>query len=107
MTIGLAFLVAAAAGTLGRWRLSLSLPPPVGTLVANLVGSFALGWLTGSSDTSRTLAGVAALGSLTTFSTLMVEIIELWRSRPRWAIGYLGITMIGGVGLAWLGLTLR
>ena len=103
MTV-LAFLVAAAAGTLGRWKLSLSLPAPTGTLVANLIGSFALGCLSGSSNTSRTVAGVAALGSLTTFSTLMVELIELWRTKPGWAAGYAGITIVGGVGLAWLGL---
>lgn len=104
--IALAFLGAAAAGTLGRWGLSATLPPPTGTLVANLVGAFALGWLGGSSPTSDTVLGVAALGSLTTFSTLALELVELARTRPRIALLYGSVTLVGGVGLAWLGLRL-
>ena len=104
--IALAFLGAAAAGTLGRWGLSAMLPPPAGTLVANLVGAFALGWLGGSAATTDTVLGVAALGSLTTFSTLALELVELARTRPRIALLYGAVTIVGGVGLAWLGLVL-
>ena len=103
--IVVAFFVAAAVGTLGRWKLSTSLPPPTGTLVANLVGAFALGCLGGSS-TNDTVVGVAALGSFTTFSTLALELVELARTRPRVALLYGGASVAGGVGLAWLGLRL-
>lgn len=48
---------------------------PLGTLAINLVGSFALGLLTGISLSANTLllAGGATLGSFTTFSTWMFE----------------------------------
>ncbi|MEZ5247079.1 MAG: CrcB family protein [Acidimicrobiales bacterium] len=104
--IVVAFLGAAAAGTLARWRLSVVLPPLTGTLVANLGGAFALGLLSGSSATSTTIVGIAALGSLTTFSTLVIEILELGRTRPRRALLYAAATIVGGIGLAWVGVTL-
>lgn len=104
--IVLAFVGAAAAGTLTRWQLSTVLPPPTGTLVANLTGAFALGWLGGSSATTDTILGVAALGSLTTFSTLVIEILQLARTRPGPAVLYAATSVVGGVGLAWVGLTL-
>jgi len=48
---------------------------PLGTLAVNLLGSFALGLLTGLSVTGNALllAGTATLGSFTTFSTWMLE----------------------------------
>ncbi|MEQ8842776.1 MAG: CrcB family protein [Acidimicrobiales bacterium] len=100
------FAAMAMAGTVARWQLAERLPPPVGTLVANLVGSFALGWLSGASAATSTVIGVAALGSFTTFSTLMLELVALWDARPGAATGYLALTIVGGVGLAWLGLSI-
>lgn len=48
---------------------------PLGTLAVNVVGSFALGVLTGAgvSGDRVLLAGTALLGSFTTFSTWMLE----------------------------------
>jgi CrcB protein len=48
---------------------------PLGTLVVNGLGSFLLGLLTGLGigGDALLLAGVAALGSFTTFSTWMLE----------------------------------
>lgn len=48
---------------------------PLGTLTVNLVGSFALGVLTGAgvAGDALLLAGTAVLGSFTTFSTWMLE----------------------------------
>ena len=100
------FAVAAVAGTLLRWPLAERLPRPTGTLVANLAGAFVLGWLSGASETTRTVAGIAAIGSLTTFSTLMVELLDLWSRRPRLASLYGVVTFVGGIGVAWLGLQL-
>lgn len=102
----LAFTVAAVLGTLGRWQLAERLPRPIGTLAANLAGAFALGWLSGASETTRTIAGIAALGSLTTFSTLMVEILDLWGRQRKMALVYGVATFVGGIALAWMGLQL-
>ena len=48
---------------------------PMGTLVVNLTGSFALGLIVGLSAPHRTteVIGVATIGSYTTFSTWMHE----------------------------------
>jgi CrcB protein len=48
---------------------------PLGTLVVNLSGAFALGLLTGAAlrGDALLLAGTATLGSYTTFSTWMLE----------------------------------
>jgi len=48
---------------------------PIGTLVVNAVGTFALGFLRGLSVTGDDLlvVGTAMLGSFTTFSTWMLE----------------------------------
>jgi CrcB protein len=48
---------------------------PFGTLVINVSGAFSLGLLTGlvGSPTTPLLAGTAAVGSYTTFSTWMLE----------------------------------
>ncbi len=100
------FLVAAAAGTLVRWQATERLPRPAGTFFVNLVGAALLGWLSGSSEATQTVIGVAAIGSLTTFSTLLVELLDLWSSRRLLAVGYGLATVIGGVGVAWIGLTL-
>ncbi len=105
MIVG-AFVVVAAVATLVRWQLGEWLPRPTGTFVANMVGAFVLGWVSGSSDSTDTIVGVAALGSLTTFSTLSLELVELWPVRRSAAAGYLALTVAAGVGLAWLGLAL-
>ncbi len=100
------FLAAAVGGTLARWQLAERLPRPSGTFVANLTGSFLLGLLAGAGTDSGLLFGVAGLGSFTTFSTIMVEVIDLWTSDRRRAMLYLALTLVGGVASAWLGLRL-
>ena len=100
------FLAAATIGAAARWQIGERLPVPLGTILVNLSGSLALGLLAGSGEDSRTVLGIAGLGALTTFSTVMVQVIELWRIRPARAVGYAAATLAGGVVLAWLGLTL-
>ena len=51
------FVVAAGVGTLLRWEAGRRLPPPVGTLTANLVGSFGLGVLHGAGADTATVIG--------------------------------------------------
>ena len=68
-------------GAVGRFELDglvqgrLDTEFPFGTFVVNCLGSFLLGLLVGLGvgDDALLLAGVAALGSFTTFSTWMLE----------------------------------
>ncbi|HEU4600286.1 MAG TPA: fluoride efflux transporter CrcB [Solirubrobacterales bacterium] len=77
--VGVAVL--GGCGALARFGLTLlvadRLHPhlPVGTLAVNVSGAFLLGLLAGvsPSDDLRLLIGAGAIGSYTTFSTLMVE----------------------------------
>jgi fluoride exporter len=82
---------------------------PIGTLLINLTGSFALGLLTGLGITGDLLlvAGTATIGSFTTFSTWMLETYRLGEDaepRPAMvnAIGSLSL----GFGAALLGRTI-
>lgn len=104
-TIG--FLAAAGAATLLRVAASARLNReafPYGTLAVNLVGSFALGLLAGAGPAATVILAGGALGSLTTFSTLAVEITALWRRNRRRAVGYAAASLAGGVAAAYLGL---
>ena len=84
--IGVAVL--GALGAVSRFRMdsavSARLPSdfPLGTLVVNLTGSFALGVLVGTSATHRLmfLLGTGFAGGYTTFSTWMVESARLGES---------------------------
>jgi CrcB protein len=79
---------------------------PWGTLVINVVGSFALGALVGSEPAARTLAvvGTGLLGGFTTFSTASFETAVLvLESRRLAGIGYALVTLTAAVGAATLG----
>lgn len=79
---------------------------PVGTLLVNLVGSFMIGYVFGL-ELSRIWTFFLAsgfAGALTTFSTLLKEIIELWRNhQKKKAMLYILMTFSGGILLAMLG----
>lgn len=84
---------------------------PWGTLAANLIGSFAIGflavWLEGRGPQAlywRAFLIVGVLGGLTTYSALMLECLLLARSpRGTMALAYLGTTLVLGLLLVWLG----
>ncbi|MBP7159076.1 MAG: fluoride efflux transporter CrcB [Thermomonas sp.] len=84
---------------------------PYGTLAANLVGSFAVGflavWLEGRGPHAlywRAFLIVGVLGALTTYSALMLECLLMARSqRSDLLLGYLGATLVGGFMLVWAG----
>ena len=84
---------------------------PWGTLAANLMGSFAIGflavWLEGRGPQAlywRAFLIVGLLGGLTTYSALMLECLLLARSpRGTMALAYLGTTLVLGLLLVWLG----
>lgn len=101
------FVMTAAAGTLLRWAASMSVPVrAIATFAVNVGGAFALGLLSTASVDSQLVGGVAGLGALTTFSTLVAELVELNEMNPVWAWRYGIATFVAGVGAAWLGLTL-
>lgn len=84
---------------------------PWGTLAANLIGSFAVGyiavWLEGRGQAAlywRAFLIVGVLGGLTTFSALMLESLLLARAqRNDLLLAYLGGTLVAGLLLVWAG----
>lgn len=108
--VGVALL--GGGGALARFQLDsfVELPAvgelPLGTLAVNLLGSFCLGLLTGLSITGDALLleGTAALGSFTTFSTVMLETERLGEEgESRLAVANLAISFAGGLVAAALG----
>jgi len=109
--VGVVFAVAAggALGAVTRYGLSalmarlLGTGFPWGTLLVNVVGSFALGYLAMAWTTRPTPEAVRAvwtvgfLGALTTFSTFSVEAIALLQDSH---YGRAGLYVIGSVLLA-------
>ncbi len=85
---------------------------PWGTLAANLLGSllagFLLVWLEGRGPVGlmwRAFLMVGVLGSLTTWSALMIELYLLHRGQG-WgsAAGYLALSLFGGLAALLLGI---
>jgi fluoride exporter len=85
---------------------------PLGTVVANLLGCFLLGLLSGASETLlpenlRKPIATGFLGSLTTFSTFSLETLMLLEKEGLFtALLYFVPQLIAGLLLAFLGLTL-
>lgn len=85
----LAVAAAGFTGAVGRWLVDLAVQHrtesalPVGTLVVNVTGSAALGFVVGIglyhgvADTWRTVVGTGFLGAYTTFSTFAYETVRL------------------------------
>lgn len=84
---------------------------PFGTLAVNVLGSFVLG-LVGSLAMGGTISPVVAsivgngfCGALTTFSTLAVDLERFLADRRGvHAIADLLLTVLAGVGAAWIGI---
>ena len=84
---------------------------PWGTLAANLIGSFAVGfiavWLEGRGPSAlywRAFLIAGVLGGLTTFSALMLEALLFARAqRNDLLLAYLGGTLVAGLLLVWAG----
>ncbi|MGI9823490.1 fluoride efflux transporter FluC [Agromyces sp. Marseille-Q5079] len=116
------YLAVALGGLVGtglRLAWDLTLPHaenefPWSTLIVNLIGALLLGWLVGGLWTRPTMptwvrAGVGAgvLGSFTTMSAVMAALPLLTTSGEVWlAALYLGVSVVGGLALAALGLRL-
>ncbi|MHA3022923.1 fluoride efflux transporter CrcB [Mycobacterium sp. BMJ-28] len=111
--IGVALI--GGAGAVCRFRLDkavstrVSRPFPAGTLVVNVSGAWLLGFVGGLalSPNVALLAGTAFVGAYTTFSTWMLETQRLGEERQlRAAIANIVISVVLGLGAAWLGLTM-
>lgn len=87
---------------------------PFGTLVVNLAGCFAIGLIGGQVETRhlfapefRTFVFIGVLGGFTTFSTFGYETLALMReSGYLLAAANIGLQLIGGLALVWLGYVL-
>jgi len=112
-----AVIVGGAVGTGLRLAIDAAVPHtdtefPLSTLIINCVGAFVLGalvsrlWPTAPAWLKAGL-GAGLLGSFTTFSAFAVSLVALSRA-GEWmpALGYLGLTLVLGLGSAWLGLAL-
>ncbi|WP_176215180.1 fluoride efflux transporter FluC [Cytobacillus gottheilii] len=112
------FLLVAAGGFLGaicRYAITLFFADktnrhfPMGTFLVNLFGSFLLGLVVGSSMNGGFYAfsAIGFLGGFTTFSTLSVELVELFKSGKYKAFFlYLSCTYLGGICTAFIGMLL-
>jgi CrcB protein len=112
------YLLVGIAGTLGailRYVIGVSFftnsPFPLATLLINLSGSFLLAWLTSNlfkrislSPFLATAIGTGFVGSFTTFSTLSVETVTLFRKGDfLLGITYVIVSIVGGLLLSRLG----
>ncbi|MBU0562174.1 MAG: fluoride efflux transporter CrcB [Gammaproteobacteria bacterium] len=84
------------------------------TLAVNLLGCLLIGYLYAAflhrpelSPEMRSGLIVGFLGALTTFSSFSLDGLRLLESgQPATAFGYIGVSVLGGLLAAWLGLTL-
>ena len=97
----------AVPGALLRWQLALHLADL--NLLANVLGAALLGLLAGlpAAPRRQLLLGIGFCGSLTTFSSLMLDAVRrLAAGDVAAAVGLVGLTLGLGLGAAALGFQL-
>jgi fluoride exporter len=112
----IAIALGGAIGTVARFLLDVAYPDPTGhfptvTLVINLTGSLAIGFLVPLLEATapriplaRPFLVVGILGGWTTYSSFAVAAITLMQSGHAGAsLAYLAATVVGGLGLVLLG----
>jgi CrcB protein len=100
-----------------RWQLGVRLnsvlpPVPLGTLAANLIGGYIIGFAVAYLSQAPYLAPEWRLfvitgfcGGLTTFSTFSAEVVALAQEgRYLWAAGAIGVHVIGSLTMTVAGL---
>jgi len=113
----LAVSIGSAAGALLRWQLGIRLNSffpsvPPGTLAANLIGGyivgFAVAWLAQAPSLApewRLFIITGFCGGLTTFSTFSAEVVSLLQEgRLAWAISAIAIHVTGSLVMTLAGL---
>ena len=113
-----ALAVGGSIGAVSRYAISLALPTvtgrfPWGTFVINVSGSFVLGFLLimlieqfPQGRLARPVIGTGFIGAYTTFSTCMVESVELVRAGDsETALAYLGTSLVVGLAAVFIGMT--
>ena len=97
-------------GAIARAELAQLAPKDAGawpwtTFTVNLVGTFLLGWFVTRlqerlppSAYRRPLLGTGFCGTLTTFSTMQVEVLRMFDGGHLWlAAGYISASIVGGL----------
>lgn len=98
----------AVTGWVQAWSRNIDFP--YGTLTVNLIGCFAIGFLSQLAETrgiftaeSRTLIFIGVLGGFTTFSAFGNETVNLWRnSENGLAAANIAAHLVLGLGAVWL-----
>ena len=94
----------AVPGAVMRWQVGAHLH--VNNLIVNVIGAFILGWLVGLPlrPKRQLLIGIGFFGSVTTFSSWMVDCV-VFIAQGDWlaALGLIGMTLGLGLGAAALG----
>jgi CrcB protein len=106
-----------ALGAITRYAISLGLPTeperfPWDTFVVNISGSFVLGFLLiivirrfPRDRLARPVIGTGFIGAYTTFSTFMVESIQLVRAGdPGTAVAYIAASLVVGLLAVFIGM---
>ena len=103
------FLFLAGCGASVRWRLqNLHLWDSwISTVCVNIFSSFFIGFLIAANPASEvvTILGVGFLGSLSTFSTVIMQSAKTIEDRDYWlTVMILGLNIVLGVLFAYIGL---
>ncbi len=103
------FLFLAGCGASIRWRLqNLHLWDSwISTVCVNIFSSFFIGYLIAANPASEvvTILGVGFLGSLSTFSTVIMQSAKTIKDRDYWlTVMILGLNIVLGVLFAYIGL---
>lgn len=109
--------IGAALGAWLRWVLGVALNPlfptvPLGTLAANLIGGYLVGFAValfhqhaGLPPEAKLFLITGFLGGLTTFSSFSGEVMErLLAQQYAWAFGAIALHLLGSLAMTFLGL---
>lgn len=101
-------------GAVARYAVSLTFVGhegfPFATLITNFIGCFLLAFLLNNnyvrqkcSMQTRTALTTGIIGSFTTFSTFALETAKLWDAQIFVAIGYILLSIFGGIIFCYIG----